>query len=146
MLGSGNFGDVYQCTDFFGQQFVLKARAHSPPCALHGLTLGQVLKTNRGRSEVEADWRKEVAFLERLRHPNIVCCYDSFVYKGFYNLILERCEGSLRDLRNAFPDITENQVMDITGQLLSGLQHIHSHNIVHRDLQVAAVVALVVLK
>lgn len=91
--------------------------------------------TNRGRAEVEADWKKEVAFLMTLRHPNIVCCYDSFIYNGFYNLILERCEGSLRDLRSAFPDLTENQTMDITGQLLSGLHHIHSLNIVHRDLQ-----------
>lgn len=117
-LGSGNFGDVYQCTDFFGQQFVLK-----------------VLKTNRGRQEVEADWKKEVAFLSSLRHPNIVMLYDSFQYNGFFNLILERCEGSLRDLRASCPDLTDNQVMDITGQLLSGLQHIHSMNIVHRDLQ-----------
>ena len=84
----------------------------------------KILKTNRPRHEVEADFAKEVQFLMNLRHPNIVCCYDAFQHNGFYHLVLEKCEGSLRHLRERF-QLNENQIMDIAGQLFSGLQHIH---------------------
>lgn len=118
-LGKGNFGSVSLCQDQFGQTFVIKT-----------------LLSDRPKEEVFAEWKKEKDLLTSLSHPNIVHAYDGFAYqKGFY-IVLERCSGSLRDLMKKEKPFAAAKVVELAGQMLSGLDHIHSHGIIHRDLHI----------
>ncbi|ELR18010.1 serinethreonine protein kinase, putative [Acanthamoeba castellanii str. Neff] len=117
-LGEGGYAHVFRCTDFFGQSFVMK-----------------ILKTFKPKHETEAEWQKEARFLLSLRHPNIIQIYDMFEHLGLYYLIVEECHGSLRQLMEQTGALPVNDVIAIAGQMLSGLHHIHSHSVIHRDLQ-----------
>lgn len=117
-LGEGGYAHVFRCTDFFGQSFVMK-----------------ILKTFKPKHETEAEWQKEARFLLSLRHPNIIQIYDMFEHLGLYYLIVEECHGSLRQLVEQTGALPVNDVIAIAGQMLSGLHHIHSHSVIHRDLQ-----------
>jgi len=119
-LGEGGFAVVHECSDFFGQPFVTK-----------------VLKPMLPKQIVEREWRKEKDLLLMVGHPNIVQLYDAFEYSHLFYYIMEKMQGSLRSYMKGFPHgLPLNQVISIGGQILSGLDHIHKQNIVHRDLQI----------
>src|SRR3990167_6545006 len=122
-LAEGSYGFVHLCEDFFKQIFILK-----------------IQKTSRTKEIVERDWEKERDFMQEVEHPNIIRLYDAFVYNNLYYYVLERADGSLRNLleenhkKNTPFDL--DTFMDFAAQLLSALCHIHKKNIIHRDLQV----------
>jgi hypothetical protein len=118
-LSSGNFGNVHEAVDVFGQDFVVK-----------------ILKTNRPKEEVEADWNKEVQFLRSLSHPCIVQLYDAFIFNDWYHLVLERCDHSIRGYVKKYGALPGPDVVIVASQILSGLNHIHTKSIVHRDLHI----------
>lgn len=76
--------------------------------------------------------------MSSVRHPHIVQLYDAFPYNGWFNVVLEKCDGSLRQWRQQQQQqqvrITDNTCMQLIAQLLSGLSHLHSRLILHRDL------------
>eukprot|EP01090_Pellita_catalonica_P007745 TRINITY_DN18342_c0_g1_i1.p1 TRINITY_DN18342_c0_g1~~TRINITY_DN18342_c0_g1_i1.p1 ORF type:complete len:428 (-),score=44.11 TRINITY_DN18342_c0_g1_i1:75-1358(-) len=122
LLGEGAYGYVFECADLFDQAFVMK-----------------LLKTEKPKSETWLEWRKETAFLMSLNHPNIVRMYDAFEYNGLYYMILHKANGSLRKLiekERKGVGLDADSVIQIAGQILSGLDHIHKHGVIHRDLQI----------
>lgn len=110
---------AYICHDAFGQEFVLKC-----------------LKTNRDPEAIEADWEKEKEMLYGLSHPNIINLYDAFVHDNYYYLVMEKADGDLREFLSKIGKLPNNKVIEIGGQILSAVNHIHSKNIIHRDLHV----------
>jgi serine/threonine protein kinase len=118
-LGGGNFGVVHDCKDAFERDFVAKQ-----------------IRPNRKKEELEAEWAKEVQFLFSLNHPNIVRLFDAFQYDDRYYMIMERCAGSVRDYVKRNGPMDGPRVIDAAGQILSGLNHIHSRDIIHRDLHI----------
>ncbi len=118
-LGGGNFGVVHDCKDAFERDFVAKQ-----------------IRPNRKKEELEAEWAKEVQFLFSLNHPNIVRLFDAFEYNERYYMIMERCAGSVRDYVKRNGPMDGPRVIDAAGQILSGLNHIHSRDIIHRDLHI----------
>lgn len=77
---------VHECKDFFGQPFVLK-----------------IIKPQRSKRQIEEDFRKERGFLSKVLHPNVTQMYDSFSHNNLFYYVLERAEGSLRDLLETPP-------------------------------------------
>eukprot|EP01126_Amoeba_proteus_P008219 TRINITY_DN13021_c0_g2_i3.p1 TRINITY_DN13021_c0_g2~~TRINITY_DN13021_c0_g2_i3.p1 ORF type:complete len:589 (-),score=117.83 TRINITY_DN13021_c0_g2_i3:143-1909(-) len=119
-LGQGNFGMVYLCSDLYGQEFVIK-----------------YAKTNRPRDAVEADWSKELNILFSLSHPGVIRVFDAFVHNNLYYLVLEKADGNMRNLIEREGCLrTESDVIGLASQILSGLDHIHSKGIIHRDLHI----------
>jgi len=116
-LAEGNYGLVYSCHDSFGQEFILKA-----------------LKNKRTPEEIVADWQNERELLFALSHPNIVRIFDAFVFENYHYFVMEKADGDLRGYLSFHKKLDPPQVVDIGLQLLSGLAHIHSQNIIHRDL------------
>ena len=49
---------------------------------------------------------------------------------------MERASGSLRDYVKVQGPLSGPDVVNLGGQILSGLNHIHIRNIIHRDLHV----------
>ncbi len=88
---------------------------------------------------------RELAILKRLSHPNIINLLDIFVpnndYENFNDicLILEYAPTDLKKIfkRNIF--LTEKEIIQITYDMLLGLNYIHSAGIWHRDLKPANV-------
>lgn len=82
--------------------------------------------------------RAEVELLKKLDHPNIVQFEESFVTKnGGLCIVMDYCDGGdlggyLKATRGRK---TEAQIMHHFVQIALGLQHMHEHRILHRDIK-----------
>jgi len=116
-LGSGTFGEVYAAT-YHDQRVAVKEMAISKP------------------SRVKM-FNSEVAFMKKLRHPNIVKLVDGFQYtENIYIMITEICSGG--ELFDAIADNGHLKISDaqrVLRDVLSAVQYMHDMNVVHRDLK-----------
>ena len=116
VIGSGEFGAVYECIGPFDQIYALK----------------MVRPSNRPYSEVQAEWAREQSRLFSLRHPNVVYIYDSFELGHLFYLALERCDHPLKVMLGT--PMQEGLVLEISRQLLAAVQFLHDNDVVHDDL------------
>jgi len=116
VIGSGEFGAVYECIGPFDQIYALK----------------MVRPSNRPYSEVQAEWAREQSRLFSLRHPNVVYIYDSFEQDHLFYLALERCDHALKAMLGT--PMQEGLVIEMTRQLLAAVQFLHDNDVVHDDL------------
>ncbi|KAK8953626.1 putative serine/threonine-protein kinase [Platanthera guangdongensis] len=83
---------------------------------------------------------REILILRRLNHPNIMKLEGLITSRSSCNiyLVFEYMDHDLAGLSSS-PDITfnESQVKGYMHQLLSGLEHCHSHGVLHRDIKCA---------
>lgn len=79
---------------------------------------------------------REIKLLSEISHPNIVKAFDWFQDSTFTAYSMEYIEGgTLEELLEASPDRSVAWSLDLLTQLALGLQAIHSHGIVHRDIK-----------
>lgn len=116
VIGSGEFGAVYECLGPFDQIYAVK----------------MVRPSNRPYSEVHAEWAREVQRLFTLRHPNVVYIYDSFANNHLFYLALEKCDHALKVMLGA--PMQEGLVIEIARQLLAAVQFLHDNDVIHDDL------------
>jgi len=116
VIGSGQFGAVYECIGPFDQIYALK----------------MVRPANRPYSEVQAEWAREQSRLFSLRHPNVVYIYDSFEQGHLFYLALERCDHALKAMLGT--PMQEGLVIEMMRQLLAAVQFLHDNDVVHDDL------------
>lgn len=116
VIGSGEFGAVYECIGPFDQIYAVK----------------MVRPANRPYSEVYAEWAREQQRLFTLRHPNVVYIYDSFTQDHLFYLALERCDHALKVMLGT--PMQEGLVIEMTRQLLAAVQFLHDNDVVHDDL------------
>ncbi|KAL7752028.1 Serine/threonine-protein kinase Nek8 [Sorochytrium milnesiophthora] len=90
------------------------------------------------------DVQNEVHLLSILSHPNIVAYYDSFYAQApeadgeLTFVIVMECAGggNLHDyLQQRSTRLTQEKALFLFTQVALALQHIHAHNILHRDLK-----------
>ena len=116
ILGSGEFGAVYDCVGPFDQVYALK----------------MIRPANRPYQEVHAEWARETQRLLSLRHPNVVYMHDAFEQDHLFFMALEKCEHSLSEMLGA--PMQEGLVIELARQLLAAVQFLHDNDIVHDDL------------
>ncbi|WP_013322365.1 protein kinase family protein [Gloeothece verrucosa] len=125
-INNGNFGNVYECWDEWGNELVAK-----------------VLKpNNQTYKKVREDWEKELNKLITLRHPNITYIYDCFEYRNTFYLILERCHRTFKEMIEIYK--YENDFLDylfpyIARDILQAIHFIHQVGYVHKDLHLGNV-------
>ncbi|KAI8803157.1 kinase-like domain-containing protein [Cladochytrium replicatum] len=77
----------------------------------------------------------EILIMKESQHPNIVNFKDSFLMRGDLWIVMELMEaGPLNEIieRTA---LTEGQIATICQETLKGLSHLHSRQIIHRDIK-----------
>ncbi|CAB1338127.1 unnamed protein product, partial [Coregonus sp. 'balchen'] len=79
---------------------------------------------------------REARICRLLKHSNIVRLHDSISEEGFHYLVFDLVTGG-----ELFEDIvareyySEADASQCINQILESVQHIHQHDIVHRDLK-----------
>lgn len=88
------------------------------------------------------DIMNEVKLLEQLRHSNIVQCEGWFrdSERRTIVIVLEYCSGGdldtlLTSMRRSRESFSEVEIWTIFEQLCSGVKHLHSNGIIHRDIK-----------
>ncbi|KAL1431594.1 hypothetical protein MTO96_014107 [Rhipicephalus appendiculatus] len=80
----------------------------------------------------------EAKVLAMLHHPNIIAYYDSFLEEKSLAIVMEYAPGGnlydyLKQRGRAL--LSEGQVLSYFAQVLLALEHVHSRQILHRDLK-----------
>lgn len=83
---------------------------------------------------------QEIKMLKALKHPNIIEYYGSFMSNENLYIVTEYAEyGDLRtrikSQKAKFRKISEKEIWAIAWQIALALLHLHSHQILHRDIK-----------
>lgn len=76
--------------------------------------------------------KNEIEIMKKLDHPHITRLIETYDYKGELFMVMELCSGG--DLYSRDP-YTEDQAARIVGSILSAVDFMHDHDIIHRDLK-----------
>ena len=117
-IGRGAFSVVFDCLDEWGNHLAAKV----------------LLPQNRPYEAVREEWLHELQNLQRLRHPQITFIHQAFEWKNTFYIIVEKCAFTLRTLIETADINGETWIPYVSRDLLNGLQYIHDHGYVHKDL------------
>jgi cyclin-dependent kinase len=120
-LGEGTYGVVYKAKDQKGQEIY-------------------ALKKIRLQAEEEgipSTAIREISLLKELNHINIVKLYDVMHTPKKLTLVFEYCEQELKKVIDASngKGLDKKLVKSYLYQLLKGIEFIHKHKVLHRDLK-----------
>lgn len=118
LLGSGAYGKVYLCRNSVGQEFAMK----------------QVFAGGVENIEKEIETHRHIG-----KHPNIVEMVDVFDVPGITDkrVVMELAKGGelTETLEARGAGFSEEWAKGVMRQVVAAVQHIHSKNIIHRDLK-----------
>jgi eukaryotic-like serine/threonine-protein kinase len=119
-VGKGRIAGVYKAVHPSGQVVAIKVL---PPSKAQDARL-------------VARFRREAALGKRLHHPNVVRIFQKGETKGLHFLVMEYLEGeTLEAVLRRRGKLAPNEALRLIYQALLGLQHLHEHGLVHRDLE-----------
>ena len=134
-IGQGASGSVYvarikeSATSHIAREIY---RTHGPKGQV---AIKQMDLRNQPRKELIVN---EIIVMKDSKHPNIVNFLDSFLQESSNELwvVMEFMEGgALTDVIDNNPVITEDQIATICNETCKGLAHLHSQDIIHRDIK-----------
>ncbi|CAD8120205.1 unnamed protein product [Paramecium sonneborni] len=123
-LGQGSFGSVELGKDLESGQFIAVKQL-----SIKGYNPKQI------KAKIDA-FELEIKVLSKLEHPNIVKYLGMEQNQTHINLFLEHVSGgSIKSLLERYGQFPENLVQQYTKQILWGIEYLHSHGIIHRDIK-----------
>ncbi|XP_076062050.1 membrane-associated tyrosine- and threonine-specific cdc2-inhibitory kinase-like isoform X2 [Oratosquilla oratoria] len=119
-LGAGSFGEVYRVrSKEDGRLYACK----------------KTLLRFRGESDRRRRM-EEVQKHENLpKHPNCVQFFRAWEEKQHLYMLMEVCQASLAHLAEDKHDLPESFIWEVLVDLLQGVNHLHSHNLLHMDIK-----------
>lgn len=136
-----NPGDLEILFDKFEIKECLKKDQFSSVYLANHIYLGKeiILKSLRLSEDLDiavADrFKREAKILAKLDHPNIIKVLDFGIFEKHFYISFEYFRGkNLRELIN-LNDFNPDEKLNLTKQLLSGLNHAHNLGIIHRDIK-----------
>uniref|UniRef100_A0A673MLY1 non-specific serine/threonine protein kinase n=1 Tax=Sinocyclocheilus rhinocerous TaxID=307959 RepID=A0A673MLY1_9TELE len=94
-------------------------------------------KKARQDSYILKNMKREPRIHQLIRHPNIVLLLETLETENCYYMAMELCGGGdLMDRICERKRLEEREVRRYTRQILSAVEHLHRHGIVHRDLKI----------
>lgn len=122
-LGKGGFAQCIQVTS------VNSARVYAAKV---------ISKANLTKKSAVTRLTNEIEIHRSLSHPHIVKLERFFEDEENVYILLELCSNrTLTEMLRTRVRLTEPEVRSICWQLLSALDFIHEHNVIHRDLKLA---------
>ncbi|XP_013083908.2 serine/threonine-protein kinase Nek8-like isoform X1 [Biomphalaria glabrata] len=122
VVGRGAYGTVHLCVHLSDRKNVI----------IKQIPVEQMTKDERQAA------LNEVKVLSMLHHPNIIQYYENFLEDKALMIVMEYAEGgTLLDFlqsRNGCL-LEEEEILKFLAQMLLSLQHVHSKQILHRDLK-----------
>ncbi|XP_062514832.1 serine/threonine-protein kinase PLK4-like [Corticium candelabrum] len=121
LLGKGGFANVYRArSKHNGQEVAIKMIDKKLMRAAGMVT--------RVRNEVEIHCQ--------LKHPSVLELYNFFEDDKYVYLVLEICHnGELQRFLSSHSQVfSEKEAASYLAQIIDGLEYLHSHGIVHRDM------------
>ncbi|MEK7723788.1 MAG: protein kinase [Acidobacteriota bacterium] len=119
-LGTGGFGEVWLAER--RTQFVTKKVAIKLPL--------------KEQIDFESIRQEATLWEQASGHPNVLPIIDADIYDGQVAIISEFAEdGSLDDKLNKIGKIPIKQAIEITIDILKGLEFLHNKKIIHRDIK-----------
>jgi NIMA (never in mitosis gene a)-related kinase len=123
VIGQGAFGKVFLCRGRVKKQQLV---------VIKQIPLDDLQNVERKAA------RNEVEVLSILKHPNIIAYFDNFVEEKSLMIVMEYAPGGTLfefiQYRNGVL-LEEEHILQLFVQLLVAIEHIHSLNILHRDLK-----------
>ncbi|EDO48741.1 predicted protein, partial [Nematostella vectensis] len=118
-LGDGSFGKVYKAQ-------------HKTESSL---SAAKIIIVN-DENELE-DFMVEIDILSECKHKNLVGLFETFLHDGKLWMMLEFCSGGALDdlMLELERGLNEPEIRAVTRQLFEGLQFLHNHKVIHRDLK-----------
>ena len=141
LVGSGGFGRVYCGLDLdTGSLMAVKQIALAPgtPGRLSRDDSDDVaLDSLDEGAEALREIETEVALMRRLKHPNVVGYIGTErAEDGTLHIFMEYVPGgSVHSLLRRFGSFSETVIRVYTRQILAGLEYLHRHQIMHRDIK-----------
>ena len=121
VAGRGGMGVVYKARQLSSQRLV----------AIKVVPLGAP-----SEDEVIARFDQERFLLAQLAHPNLVAAYDAGGVAGLPYFVMEFVEGiGLAALVRQRGPFSVAEACEVVRQASLGLQHLHEHDLVHRDVK-----------
>lgn len=122
VLGSGNFGCVYQCKKHIdGNVYAVKVIKQKMRGGMAKNALNEVISLS--------------AFTNSVEDKNIVRYYSAWIEKKQLYIVMEYCSQSLRQYQKANPIIRESVLRKIARDIGIALKHLHDNNLVHLDIK-----------
>lgn len=128
LLGAGGMGQVYKAKQI----------------DLNRLVALKVLDNElvNNQEEWRVRFKREAQTLSQMRHKNIATCYSFGMIEqkkgelAIPYLCMELIEGSsLANLLAAGQQFSQEQAVEAALQIAEGMEYVHSHHIIHRDLK-----------
>lgn len=120
-LGSGSFGDVFHYRG-----------GHGDDVAVKFMKIKRFLRKGGDLTRV----MEEAAVHQRLRHRNVIRLLQAVKTPHYIVMIVELARGGDLDvLLKHFGRLAEEPAVECFGQILAGLQYLHSQGVIHRDLK-----------
>lgn len=122
LIGQGSFGSVYEGLDEERGQII----------AIKYIDKRKLTSLNISYKSIES----EIEILSRLNHKNIVKYYNSNETDQHFKIFFEYCEGgSIARLLEKYRNFNACIIRKYLREMLEGLEYLHAHNIIHRDIK-----------
>ena len=135
-LASGGFGNTYLATDRMGKSVVVKEFYLSGVCTRDADSRRVSITIEENKALYHAQRTKFIKEAQRiyaLSHPHIVKVSDLFEENGTAYYVMDYIEG--QSLAQMSKPLAEPLVMHYLNQILSALEFVHSHGILHLDIK-----------
>ncbi|XP_026896311.2 cyclin-dependent kinase 7 isoform X9 [Acinonyx jubatus] len=131
-LGEGQFATVYKARDKNTNQIVaIKKCLFFFP--LYQIKLGHRSEAKDGINRTAL---REIKLLQELSHPNIIGLLDAFGHKSNISLVFDFMETDLEVIiKDNSLVLTPSHIKAYMLMTLQGLEYLHQHWILHRDLK-----------
>lgn len=124
-IGEGTYGMVYRAIDKISNAVV---------------ALKRIILHNETKDGFPLTSLREISCLRRISHPNCVKLLEVVVGRkrdGVF-LVFEYCEHDLASLlEHVRQPFSESEVKSLVLQILSAVQYLHEHWIIHRDIKLS---------
>uniref|UniRef100_A0A3B5KFI4 Mitogen-activated protein kinase kinase kinase n=1 Tax=Takifugu rubripes TaxID=31033 RepID=A0A3B5KFI4_TAKRU len=98
--------------------------------------LGKFRSEEVAIKKVREQKETEIKHLRKLKHPNIISFKGVCTQAPCYCIIMEYCaQGQLYEVLRAGRKVTPRMLVDWASGIASGMNYLHLHKIIHRDLK-----------